>query len=361
MTNIKVTSFLLGIALAADCCRADSIEVQNNPVPSGTIQVTAGDPDRSDWDGVPWFETDEDFDDFYPVDIDRVQVAHDNENIYFHVSTLIWDVEETWRVGIYLDTDEDNFTGYNGNFLAVGADYFVEAGNSFEFAAATQADWGWESTADLARDQTEWTDFEVAVPRSAIGDPSLINFLLFANNSCCDFGLPEDVYPNGAAALEGDYFTYELGAVSLVGDFNGNGVLDLPDLDDLTATVASGVSVPGYDLNGDNLNNVEDIRFWVKDLYGSWMGDANLDGEFNSGDLVSVLASGTYEVEQASVWSTGDFNGDGRTNTSDLVEALGDGGYELGPRAAVAAVPEPSGLLLVCGGGLAVVFRRRSR
>jgi hypothetical protein len=77
-------------------------------------------------------------------------------------------------------------------------------------------------------------------------------------------------------------------------------------------------------------------------LFHSWIGDADLDGQFNSGDLVIVLASGSYEAEVDSVWSTGDFNGDGRSSSSDLVAALADGGYELGPRATIEAVPEPS-------------------
>ena len=57
-----------------------------------------------------------------------------------------------------------------------------------------------------------------------------------------------------------------------------------------------------------------------------------------------MLASGAYEADQDSVWTTGDFNGDGRTNSGDLVAALTDGGYELGPPRA--AVPEPTALTL---------------
>ena len=99
----------------------------------------------------------------------------------------------------------------------------------------------------------------------------------------------------------------------------------------------------------------------MKDLRNTWIGDANLDGEFNSGDLVSVLAAGTYETGAAAVWSTGDFNGDGLTNTSDLVSALSDGGYELGPRAAVAAVPEPASALPLALGLVAFARFRRWR
>ena len=126
------------------------------------------------------------------------------------------------------------------------------------------------------------------------------------------------------------------------GDFNGDGVLDAIDIDDLTTQSASGKHLPSYDLNNDALVDVEDVGHWIRDLYTSWVGDANLDGEFNSSDLVEVLSSGTYETQVDAVWSTGDFNGDGLANSSDLVVALSDGGYEQGVRAAVAAVPEPA-------------------
>ncbi len=53
----------------------------------------------------------------------------------------------------------------------------------------------------------------------------------------------------------------------------------------------------GYDLNGDALVDAKDVSVWIKDLSHSWIGDANLDGEFNSSDLVSVLSSGTYEAD----------------------------------------------------------------
>jgi hypothetical protein len=140
----------------------------------------------------------------------------------------------------------------------------------------------------------------------------------------------------------------ELGEV--IGDFDGSGMLDAADIDDLTRQAAAGTNPPSYDLSGDSQVNEEDVRAWVKDLYGSWIGDANLDLEFNSGDLVSVLASGTYENNVDAVWSTGDFNGDGRTSSADLVAALADGGYEQGPRPAVNAVPEPVSLTMLIAG-----------
>jgi hypothetical protein len=149
----------------------------------------------------------------------------------------------------------------------------------------------------------------------------------------------------------------------LLGDFNGDGVLDTADADMLTAGVAAGANPAGLDVNNDSLVNATDLNVWVKDLKLTYFGDANLDGEFNSSDLVAVLASGAYEADVDSVWSTGDFNADGRTNSSDLVAALADGGYEAGPRAAVASVPEPASvmLLMMAAGGLWVRAHGRRR
>jgi hypothetical protein len=158
-----------------------------------------------------------------------------------------------------------------------------------------------------------------------------------------------------------DDLTYTSLKSSVPGDFDGNGLLDQADIDDLTTQSASTTHPPKYDLNGDTQVDEADVRMWVKELFQSWVGDANLDKEFNSSDLVGVLASGTYEADVAAVWSTGDFNGDGRTNSSDLVAALADGGYELGPPPpAVAAVPEPSTLLLL-GIAIPLILARRRR
>jgi hypothetical protein len=144
------------------------------------------------------------------------------------------------------------------------------------------------------------------------------------------------------------------------GDFDRSGVLDAGDINDLTKQSAGGTNPATYDLNGDAAVNDTDVKVWVKDLFKSYIGDANLDHEFSSSDLVTVLAAGAYEVNTEAVWTTGDFNGDGRANTSDLVAALADGGYEAGPPpAATAAVPEPTALSLMLVAALSAVALRR--
>ena len=99
----------------------------------------------------------------------------------------------------------------------------------------------------------------------------------------------------------------------------------------------------------------------VHDIAGTYFGDANCDGEFNSSDLIQVMVAGLYETGNPAVWSEGDFNADGIFESGDLVLALADGGYELGPTAAVAAVPEPGTMVLTLIGLALLAVRARRR
>ena len=101
-----------------------------------------------------------------------------------------------------------------------------------------------------------------------------------------------------------------------------------------------------FDLNQDDVIDNDDVRYWVKDLKGTYHGDANLDGEFNSSDLVMVLFkqdNSKMASEDNSGWASGDWNADGDFTTSDLVLAFVDGGFGQGRRVAVDTVPEPNG------------------
>ena len=99
----------------------------------------------------------------------------------------------------------------------------------------------------------------------------------------------------------------------------------------------------GFDLNQDNEMDANDVEYWAKSIRGTWIGDANLDGEFNTADLTLVFQAAEYEDARRrnSTWAEGDWNGDREFDTSDLVRAFSDGGFERGHRNA-AAVPEPS-------------------
>ena len=148
--------------------------------------------------------------------------------------------------------------------------------------------------------------------------------------------------------------------VSVPGDFNGNGLLDTEDINLLTGEVIAGNHPPAYDLNNDSLVDQADRDVWVEDLKHTWFGDANLDLEFNSGDMVQVFVRGKYETGEDAGWDDGDWNGDGTFGSSDMVTAFVKGGYEQGERPAVAAVPEPSAFILLALGLLGfLAFGRR--
>ncbi len=145
---------------------------------------------------------------------------------------------------------------------------------------------------------------------------------------------------------------------AIAGDFNRDGVLDTTDINQLLAGSASGQNDPAFDLNADGLVDSVDVTVWASDLKNTWLGDANLDGEFNSDDLVLVSQSAKYEVDEISGWEDGDWTGDLRFGSDDLVAALQQGGYESGPREAVANVPEPSAIVLAALACLALFVRR---
>lgn len=144
----------------------------------------------------------------------------------------------------------------------------------------------------------------------------------------------------------------------VAGDFNSDGVLNANDIDLLSKAI--GTANFTFDSNADNVVDSADHKKWVHDLKKTWYGDANLDGEFSSLDLVGVFQAGKFETDQAAGWSDGDWNGDQRFTTTDFVTAFQDGGYERGPRVAVAAVPEPpSGALIAIGAAAALGTARR--
>ena len=127
---------------------------------------------------------------------------------------------------------------------------------------------------------------------------------------------------------------------SLPGDLDGNGVIQAADINSLTNAILAGDFDPRHDLNDDGQVNGDDRTFWVEEIANTFFGDANLDGEFNSGDLVFAFARAEYEdeISENSTWEDGDWSGDREFDSSDFVVAFSHGGFEVGPRPI--AVPE---------------------
>jgi hypothetical protein len=130
--------------------------------------------------------------------------------------------------------------------------------------------------------------------------------------------------------------------VWVAADLDRDGVLDARDLDLLASAVRDGSSEAGAtDLSGDGRLDHQDVEYVVRNLLNTHFGDANLDGRFDSSDLVQIFQRGQYEDHVAgnSGWADGDWNGDGEFDSSDLVFAMQHGGYEL----VSAASRRPSG------------------
>ena len=64
-------------------------------------------------------------------------------------------------------------------------------------------------------------------------------------------------------------------------------------------------------------------------------GDANMDGEFDQGDIVLLLQANKYNTGQPATFAEGDFTGDGVFNQLDIVAALQTGNYLQGPYASL--------------------------
>ena len=121
-------------------------------------------------------------------------------------------------------------------------------------------------------------------------------------------------------------------AGELPGDFDGNGVVNQDDINLLFVEIRSQNNNAQFDLTADGLVNNADRDEMVNTILGTDFGDSNLDGLFNSGDLVIVFQAGEYEDATSgnSLWETGDWDGDGDFGSGDLVLAFQSGAYTTG-------------------------------
>ena len=155
--------------------------------------------------------------------------------------------------------------------------------------------------------------------------------------------------------------TYALAwrVTGFLGDLAENGILDFSDIDLLSGEVRGGQDDPAFDLTDDGDVDQRDRTKWVKELAGTYFGDANLDGLFNSSDLVQVFTVGKYETAEKAGWYAGDWDGSGWFDSGDMVTAFVDGGYEQQAAVKPLTVPEPCGRLLLILAAAGLVFSRR--
>ncbi len=113
------------------------------------------------------------------------------------------------------------------------------------------------------------------------------------------------------------------------GDLNNDQVVDGDDVELICEAIWLGSNDMIFDLTKDGEVNDDDLLYLVEDLLGTGVGDANLDGVFNSSDMIAIFQAGYYDNLDAGLatWATGDWNCDGEFNSSDIVRSFQQGNY----------------------------------
>ncbi len=279
-----------------------------------------------------------------------------------------------WHLPDYGDTPDDDSLEFVMQSIrwnvppGLEIDLEVEAGRTYKLQllfAESCCDRGFDI---FIEDEQAVNDFNVQREQGGINNPTegvVFEHTLVAGDDELNIvlGGMAPQFPDNNPILNALTLEVDPGDL-LPGDFNGDGMIDAADIDLLSAEIRGGNPAIRFDLNGDGGVDAKDRVVWVEQLAGTYFGDANLDGVFDTQDFLSVFQIGEYEdaVTSNSTWSEGDWDGSGDFDSTDFVLAFQGGGFEKGPRAAVAAVPEPgSALSLIIGSFVWLLGRSRRR
>ncbi|MEM7315028.1 MAG: hypothetical protein AAF497_17920 [Planctomycetota bacterium] len=157
--------------------------------------------------------------------------------------------------------------------------------------------------------------------------------------------MKESPDPNSVpATLMLDYSILE------IGDFDGSGELDSPDIDAITRAMLDNTYDVDLDLDGNGVIDQEDRRIWVEDLKETFFGDANLDQVVYFSDF-NIWNGNKFTDDYR--WGSGNFNGDEVVDTSDF-NSWNANKFQSNTD----AVPEPDGMPWAFVAILLLIVRR---
>ena len=122
----------------------------------------------------------------------------------------------------------------------------------------------------------------------------------------------------------------------------------------LTEIIRNGAYQYNFDNNRDEVVDDADRQLWINGTAyaNTYVGDANLDGNVDFPDFLALSAG----FGGKGGWADGDFDGNGQVEFPDFLALSANFGES---KTAAASVPEPSSLLILLLGLVAVDIRRR--
>ncbi len=130
----------------------------------------------------------------------------------------------------------------------------------------------------------------------------------------------------GMGVLQGNLFP-SIGWVldlGVSGDFNNDGDYGCTDVDALVAEIVAGTNNLAFDMNVDNVVDIEDLHEWLAEAGAAeipsgnpyLIGDANLDSIVDGSDFIVWNA---HKFTANAAWCLGDFTADGFVDGADFI------------------------------------------
>ena len=138
----------------------------------------------------------------------------------------------------------------------------------------------------------------------------------------------------------------------LRGDVNLDGEITELDVIELEQRIAIYGEGRLLDFNDDNAVDFADRDIWIDEIYGTVVGDTDLDRDVDFQDFLNLSAA----FDGSAGWLGGDFDGSGTTDFPDFLSLSGNFGFDGN---VVTAVPEPSGIAMLITLAISFLFFSR--